>query len=26
VLRLGKDDRFDDRRENFWRFLVFWVF
>ena len=26
VLRLGKDDRFDDRRESFWRFLVFWVF
>jgi hypothetical protein len=26
ILKMGKDHRFDDRRENFWAFLVFWVF
>ncbi|CAN0389275.1 unnamed protein product, partial [Ectocarpus sp. 13 AM-2016] len=23
---MGKDDRFDDTRENFFKFLAFWVF
>ncbi|CAG7719055.1 unnamed protein product [Allacma fusca] len=26
VLKLGKDDRFDGKRENFLQFLVFWIF
>jgi len=26
ILKLGKDDRFDGKRENFLQFLVFWIF
>ncbi|KAK0657239.1 hypothetical protein B0T16DRAFT_452722 [Cercophora newfieldiana] len=26
VLKTGKDDRFDDKREHFFRFLGFWIF
>jgi steroid 5-alpha reductase family enzyme len=26
VLKLGKDDRFDGKRENFLQFLIFWIF
>ncbi|CAB1098163.1 unnamed protein product [Ectocarpus sp. CCAP 1310/34] len=26
VIKMGKDDRFDDTRENFFKFLAFWVF
>ena len=25
ILKIGKDDRFDDRRENFVKFLEFWI-
>lgn len=25
VLKTGKDDRFDDKRDKFWSFLGFWV-
>jgi steroid 5-alpha reductase family enzyme len=25
ILKIGRDFRFDDRRENFWRFLTFWA-
>ncbi|KAF2253391.1 DUF1295-domain-containing protein [Trematosphaeria pertusa] len=26
ILKTGKDDRFDDKRDKFWSFLGFWVF
>jgi steroid 5-alpha reductase family enzyme len=26
ILKTGKDDRFDDKRDYFWKFLGFWVF
>jgi steroid 5-alpha reductase family enzyme len=26
VIRTGKDDRFDDKRDRFFRFLAFWIF
>ena len=26
ILKTGKDDRFDDKRDNFFKFLGFWVF
>ncbi|EDU50538.1 repeatmulti-domain protein [Pyrenophora tritici-repentis] len=26
ILKSGKDDRFDDKRDKFWSFLGFWVF
>lgn len=26
ILKIGKDERFDGRRENFWRFAFFWIF
>ena len=26
ILKTGKDDRFDDKRDRFWSFLGFWVF
>uniref|UniRef100_A0A7S2V608 Steroid 5-alpha reductase C-terminal domain-containing protein n=1 Tax=Fibrocapsa japonica TaxID=94617 RepID=A0A7S2V608_9STRA len=26
IIKIGKDDRFDDTRENFCRFLAFWIF
>ena len=26
ILKTGKDDRFDDKRDKFWPFLGFWVF
>lgn len=26
IIKTGKDDRFDDKRENFFSFLGFWVF
>lgn len=26
IVKTGKDDRFDDKRDHFWRFLAFWVF
>ena len=26
ILKMGHDKRFDDRRDNFWAFLVFWIF
>ncbi|KAK4565594.1 hypothetical protein LTR86_004211 [Recurvomyces mirabilis] len=26
ILKTGKDDRFDDKRDKFWTFLGFWVF
>ena len=25
ILKTGKDDRFDDKRDKFWSFLGFWV-
>lgn len=25
IIRTGKDDRFDDKRDKFWSFLGFWV-
>ncbi|KAH8733013.1 oxidoreductase-like protein [Phaeosphaeriaceae sp. PMI808] len=26
IIKTGKDDRFDDKRDKFWSFLSFWVF
>lgn len=26
IIKTGKDDRFDDKRDKFWSFLGFWVF
>lgn len=26
ILKTGKDDRFDDKRDKFWSFLGFWIF
>ena len=26
IIKTGKDDRFDDKRDKFWSFLAFWVF
>lgn len=26
VIKMGKDDRFDETRENFFKFLAFWIF
>jgi len=26
IIVIGKDDRFDGTREDFWKFLVFWIF
>lgn len=26
VIKLGKDDRFDDMRDSFFKFLAFWIF
>ena len=26
IIKTGKDDRFDDKRDNFFKFLAFWVF
>lgn len=26
IVKTGKDDRFDDKRDKFWKFLGFWVF
>ena len=26
ILKTGKDDRFDDKRDNFFKFLGFWIF
>eukprot|EP00903_Cladosiphon_okamuranus_P007252 g7035.t2 len=26
VIKMGKDDRFDDTRDNFFKFLAFWIF
>ena len=25
ILKTGKDDRFDDKRDKFWSFLAFWI-
>jgi len=25
VIKMGKDDRFDDTRDNFFKFLAFWI-
>ncbi len=26
MIKMGKDDRFDDTRDNFFKFLGFWIF